>query len=310
MNILTTAVKDYLLLRRSVGFQLRGYERNLNAFVQFLDEKGASHITTSLALEWARKTPSQVPKQWSWRLSQVRGFAQYWSATDPRTEVPPWFLLPFRSRHLRPYLYTSTQIKELLEAALRLQPLGGLRGWTYYTLLGLLASTGLRVSEAMNLQTTDVDLTQGLLTIRQTKFRKSRLVPIHSSTTRVLVEYAARRDRFLRGRPAVSFLVSQRTKPLDDTVVHLTFNQLSRQTGLRGPSDSHGPRLHDFRHRFAIETLLRWYRSGQDIDRRLPILSTFLGHAKVEDTYWYLQACPELMGLAAARLEDRWEGQA
>jgi integrase/recombinase XerD len=176
-------------------------------------------------------------------------------------------------------------------------------------LLGLLASAGLRLGEAINLQTKDIDLAEGLLIIRQTKFGKSRLVPLHSSALAVLADYAARRDRFLAGRPAVRFFVSRRGRPLDKCVVERNFRELSRGTGLREPSASRGPRLHDFRHRFAIETLLRWYRTGEDIERRLPILSTFLGHVSVRDTYWYLRACPELMGLAISRLEDRWEGR-
>ena len=156
---------------------------------------------------------------------------------------------------------------------------------------------GLRISEARNLQTEDVDLQEGVLTIRGTKFGKSRLVPIHPSTCIVLSDYALRRDRWLARRPA-AFFVSSRGTRLDGAEIRRTFYTLSRQIGLRGPSDSHGPRLHDFRHRFAVETLVQWYRSGQDVERRLPILSTYLGHSHVAYTYWYLTACPELMGLA------------
>jgi integrase/recombinase XerD len=309
MSAWATAVNDYLAIRRSLGFRLQGYESYLESFTRFLEEKGALYITSALALEWAQNTSSNRPAEWARRLSRVRGFAQHWTATDPRTEVPPWFLLPFRGGHTRPYLYSSDEIDKLLKAALCLRPKGGLRGWTLFTLLGLLASTGLRLGEAINLQTEDVDLAEGLLIIRQTKFGKSRLVPLHSSALAVLADYAARRDRFLAGRPAVRFFVSRRGRPLDKCVVERNFRELSRGTGLREPSASRGPRLHDFRHRFAIETLLRWYRTGEDIERRLPILSTFLGHVSVRDTYWYLRACPELMGLAISRLEDRWEGR-
>jgi integrase len=301
------AVGDYLALRRSLGFRLEDYERYLESFVRFMERRRAPYITIPLALEWAQDTPSKRPAEWARRLSRVRGFAKYWRAIDPRTEVPPWFLLPFRSRRARPYLYSPEEIQRLLKAALQLPPEGGLRARTYYTLLGLLACTGLRLGEALNLRVEDVDLRERFLTIEQTKFGKSRLVPLHASTIAALRDYASRRDRFLSGRPAVRFLVSQRAKRLVGCVVHQTFNQLSRQTGLRGRSDSHVPRLHDFRHRFAMETLRTWYRSGEDVERRLPILSTYLGHVRVEDTYWYLQACPELLGLAIQRLEDRWE---
>jgi integrase len=174
--------------------------------------------------------------------------------------------------------------------------------------LGLLAVAGLRISEARNLQTEDVDLEEGVLTIRGAKFGKSRLVPIHPSTRKVLSDYASRRDHCLPKRPA-TFFVSGRGTRLDGAEIRRTFYFLSRQIGLRGLSDSHGPRLHDFRHRFAVETLVQWYRSGQDVERRMPVLSTYLGHVHVADTYWYLSACPELMGLAVKRFEDYWEKQ-
>jgi integrase len=169
--------------------------------------------------------------------------------------------------------------------------------------------TGLRISEVLNLQSKDVDLERGILTIRDTKFGKSRLVPIHESTKQVLSDYVSHRDRCLAGRPASHFFVSTRGTRLDGGQIRHTFYDLSRQTGLRGASASHGPRIHDFRHRFALQTLVRWYRLDQDVECRLPILSTYLGHVHVADTYWYLTANPELMGLAMKRLEKRWEGQ-
>jgi integrase len=205
-------------------------------------------------------------------------------------------------------LYSNEEIRKLLQAARRLPSDHGLRGSTYYSLLGLLAVAGLRISEARNLQTEDVDLKNDVLTIRGTKFGKCRLVPIHPSTRKVLSDYAFRRDRFLGRRPA-TFFVSSRGTRLDGAEIRRTFYSLSRQIGLRGPTDSHGPRLHDFRHRFAVETLVQWYRSGQDVERRLPALSTYLGHVHVADTYWYLSASPELMGLAVKCFEDFWEKQ-
>jgi integrase/recombinase XerD len=217
-------------------------------------------------------------------------------------------LLPHRPGRAHPYLYSDDEVRKLLRAARQLPSTHGLRGPTYHGLLGLLAVTGLRISEARNLQTEDVDLKEGILTIRGAKFGKSRLVPIHPSTRKVLSDYALRRDRFLTRRPE-TFFVSGRGTRLDGAEIRRTFYTLSRQIGLRGPSDSHGPRLHDFRHRFAVRTLVQWYRSGQDVERRLPVLSTFLGHVHVADTYWYLSACPELMGLAVKRFEDFWEKQ-
>ncbi len=208
-----------------------------------------------------------------------------------------------------PYLYTDQEIERLLDAALKLAPSDGLRGWSYHALFGLLVVSGLRISEAIGLKLEDVDLSEGLLTVRGAKSGKSRLVPLHASTRQVLADYKSRRDDFLAGRPATSFFISQLGNHLDPGNVHRTFYLLSRQIGLRDPDSSSGPRLHDFRHRFAVETLLRWYRAGEDVERRLPVLSTYLGHVHVSDTYWYLTACPELMGLAVKRLERRWEEQ-
>ena len=301
-------VEDYVELRRSLGFKLLDAKVGLVNFASFLEQRRAAHITIALALEWAQQDKTARPAEWARRLSFVRRFARHWSAHDSRTEVPPCGLLPHRPGRAHPYLYSDDEVRRLLQAAQHLPSAHGLRGPTYYCLLGLLTVAGLRVSEARDLQTEDVDLQEGILTIRGTKFGKSRLVPIHPSTRTVLSDYAARRDRCLARRPA-TFFVSSRGTRLDGGEIRRTFYFLSRQIGLRGASDSHGPRLHDFRHRFAVETLVQWYRSGQDVERRLPVLSTYLGHVHVADTYWYLSACPELMGLAVKRFEDYWEKQ-
>lgn len=307
MNTLREAVADYLALRRSLGFKLHDAGRALSGFVSFLELRGASHITTILALEWAQLPSSAHPAEWTRRLSYVRGFARYRSATDARTEIPPAGLLQHRPARARPYLYTDAEIEQLLEAAWQLTPRGGLRNWTYYCLLGLLTVSGLRISEALGLKVEDVDLSEGVLTVRSSKFGKSRLVPLHSSTQQVLSDYRVRRDCFLAGRAAAYFFISRNGTRLDGARVRHTFYRLSRQTGVRRRGSSSGPRLHDFRHRFAVQTLLQWYRGGEDVERRLPVLSTYLGHVHVADTYWYLTACPELMGLAVKRLEHRWE---
>lgn len=307
MNTLREAVKDYLATRRSLGFKLHDAGIGLLDFVSFMEQHEVGYTTTPLALEWAQQPSSVQPAEWARRLSYVRCFARYRSAFDPRTEIPPAGLLPHHPRRARPYLYTDKEIRQLLEAALTLSGSDDLRPWTYHGLLGLLAVSGLRISEAIGLKLEDVDLSEGLLTIQGAKFGKSRLVPLHASTQQVLSDYAARRDRLLGKRPTLYFFVSKRGTRLDGGDVHRTFYTLSRQVGLRGPCSSSGPRLHDFRHRFAVQTLLQWYRAGEDVERRLPLLSTYLGHVHVNDTYWYLTACPELMGLAVKLLEQRWE---
>jgi integrase len=310
MNPWRKSVEDYIQMRRSLGYKLHDVHIGLLNFAAFLGRRSAPHLTTPLAMQWAQQDPEARPAEWARRLSFVRGFARYWSAQDSKTEIPPWGLLPHRPGRARPYLYSDDEVRRLLCAAQQLPPAHALRGRTYHCLFGLLSVTGLRISEALNLQCEDVDLREGILTVRGTKFGKSRLVPLHPSTRKVLSGYAARRDRLLGKRPASHFFVSQRGTRLDGSQVRRTFYDLSRRVGLRVASASHGPRLHDFRHRFAVKTLIRWYRSGQDPERRLPILSTYLGHVHVADTYWYLTACPELMGLVVKRLEKRWEGQA
>jgi integrase/recombinase XerD len=310
MNSLRDALNDYFELRRGLGFKLHDARRQLPRFVSFLDQRGEQRITARLALEWAQQSSTVQPAEWARRLGYVRGFARYRSATDPTTEVPAVDLLPHRSKRARPYLYTEQEIGRLLAAALTLPtawPSTPLRPLQYRCLLGLLSVTGLRIAEALHLKLGDVDLEQGVLTIRAAKHGRSRLVPMHPSTVAVLVEYLSCREQTLGAKCSNYVFVSNVGNRLDGGSVHRTFYALSRQVGLRGPTDSHGPRLHDLRHRFAVQTLLHWYASGEDVARRLPVLSTFLGHVHVADTYWYLSAQPELMAQAMARLERRWE---
>ena len=306
MKSLQNAIEDYIALRRSLGFKLDDMAADLTKFASFLEQKAAPYITTALALEWAMQSTDHLPSHWARRLGFVRVFARHWSATDPRTEIPPAGLLPFRARRARPYLYTEQEIQRLLTAAKSLSSSSGLRPWTYHCLFGLLAVSGLRISEAIKLERQDVDFHQELLTIRQTKFNKSRLIPLHTSTRDVLTQYAEHRDRLVPSPRSSCFLLNDCGRCLERSTVLRTFHDLSRQIGLRGPSDHTGPRIHDFRHGFALNTLIQWYRAGEDIERRLPVLSTFLGHTHVADTYWYLSVHPELMGLATSRLEQRW----
>lgn len=302
------AIVDYLSLRRGLGFKLEKHEVCLREFVSFLKKRGTSRITTQLALQFATLHRDQQPAQWAVRLSIVRGFAGYRSGTDSATEIPPAGLLPNRPPRAQPYLYSEDEIRGLLTAAENLSSICSLRPRTHYCLLGLLVVTGMRLGEVINLQPQDVDWSEGMLTIRNAKFGKSRLIPLHPSTQKILAEYAKHRDRFFAGQPVQHFFVSSRGNRLDKGDIHRTFYGLSRQIGLRAPSASRGPRLHDFRHRFAVQTLLRWYRRGEDPERRLPVLSTYLGHSHVTDTYWYLTNTPELMAAAGKLLEKRWKG--
>ena len=309
MNTLREALQEYLALRRGLGFKMHDAGLVLPRFVTFMEEHQALHITARLALEWVQQAKTVQPAERARRLCFIRGFARYRSATDPLTEIPAPELLPHASTRARPYLYTEQDVQGLLEAALQLPtawPSTLLRPWVFHCLLGLLSVTGLRISEALDLKLDDVDLEQGVLTIRAAKFGQFRLVPLHASTRTVLMHYLQRRKQFLGVRPSNYVFVSNRGTRLDTGRVHRTFYALSRQTGLRAPGARNGPRLHDFRHRFAVQVLTRWYESGEDPARRLPLLSTFLGHVCVAGTYWYLSNWPELMAQAMVRLERRW----
>jgi len=273
--------------------------------VTFADEQGARSVTIELALRWAKLAPRVQQAECATRLRVVRQLAEYLSTTDPRTEVPPVDLLPGKYRRRPPYIYSDDEVLRLMQAAEKLSSPTGLRAWTYATLFGLLTVTGMRHGEALALDRGDVDLDTGVLTIRRTKFRKERLVPVHDTTREQLQRYARHRDRIHRTPRSDAFLVSERGLRLTQATVQHTFVVLSRQLGLRAPARSHGhgPRLHDLRHRLAVTTLIRWYRAGDNVDAQLPVLATYLGHTKVSDTYWYLSAVPELVCLAMARLE-------
>ncbi len=309
MSGLRKAVEEYIALRQSLGFQFEGPARALRDFVSFLETERAVHITTDLALRWAKQPTDVQPATWARRLGFVRCLAAWHSATDPRTEVPPRGILSARYRRKAPYIYSDEEITEIVRVAGELPSPNGLRALTYSTLFGLIAVTGMRSSEALALDRQDVDLEEGILNIRRTKFRKSRLVPVHTSTLDTLRRYADSRDSTLPRLATTALFVSQRGVRITKWSACRTFAKVSRQIGLRAPTEGdrhgHGPRLHDMRHRFATKTLVAWYQAGLDVERELPKLATYLGHAHVNDTYWYLEAVPELLQLATARLMDK-----
>ena len=305
MNPLRQTLREYVAIKRGLGHKFVKPVKRLENFITFMEDRDATVVTIKLALEWATRSPGKHAS-WAINLTDVRGFCQHLQTIDVLTEVPPRGLLPFGGR-AKPYIYSDAEILALLEAALALNPVKGLRRWTYHCLFGLLPVTGLRISEALALRRQDVDLEDGILTVWDTKFGKSRYVPIHASTKRVLIEYAHRRDMHINPPCSEYFLVAERGGRLLPQYVYRVFWRLSRQIGLRESTAKSGPRLNDFRHRFAVSTIIHWYRSNECVDTLLPRLSTYLGHSCVRDTYWYLSACPELMELAACRLETHWE---
>jgi len=308
MSRLRDAATEYLSLRRRLGFELAGADRLLAVFVDFAENEGADVITTALALRWARQPEDAQPATWARRLSLVRQFAAFHRAADPRTEVPPRGLLPERYHRQQPYIYRDEEVSRLLAATADLPSRRGIRALTYATLFGLLTVTGMRISEGVGLDRGDIE--DGVITVRRTKFGATRLVPVHASTRRALEAYASKRDAILPGLDTRAFFVSERRKRVTVWSTRYNFALVSQQIGLREPTEKHrhgrGPRLHDLRHRFAALTILRWYRAGLDVEREMHKLSTYLGHVHVNETYWYIEAVPELLELAAARVTRDW----
>lgn len=311
MNSLRACVPEYLELRRSLGFRLKKDERLLLDFAGFMERHHAARITAKLAVKWAQQPASTDANYLAGRLRAVRSFARYRILSDSKTEVPAADLLPRQRSTFQPHIFSQEEIRRILAASLR--PWGGATAFYClgrYTIYGLLSVTGMRVSEALNLDVEDVDLDDGVLTIRNTKFGKSRLVPVHATALAALTHYREQRDAFLAGRIAKPFFISTPGRRIIPSVLDRAFRRLTRRLGLRGASDRTGPRLHDLRHTMAVEVLRRCYSAGANPERRLPALSTYLGHSHLNFTYWYLHQNPGLMTEAMERLQHRWEAPA
>jgi integrase len=301
MSQLSGHAADYLALRRALGFKLEKEGRLLPGFAAFAEAAGAGTVTADLAVRWAARPEGAGPVWAAQRLSMVRGFARYLQTVDPAAQVPPADLLPARSRRAIPYLYSDAEISALMAAARRLR--NPLKAATFETLIGLLVVTGMRGSEAMALDRGDLDAAAGLLTIRATKFRKSRQLPLHQTTLQALGGYQALRDQLCPAPATASLLVSTTGARLCHETVQPSFRLLLRQAGIGRHAPRPRPVIHGLRHTFAVKTLLGWYQDGADVQARMPALSTYLGHAGPAATYWYLTGTPELLALAARRLE-------
>jgi integrase/recombinase XerD len=299
---LREALGDYLGLRRALGFKLATAGRLLGQFLDYLDQQQPASITVANALAWATLPVGGSSTWHAMRLSTVRGFVIYLHSLDPTVAVPPADLLRHGPDRATPYLYSDTEIRALITAAGALQP--GFRAATYQTLIGLLATTGIRISEAIAADTGDLDTSDGHLLVRQTKFGKDRLVPLHPSTTRALADYLNRRGQQHPHPRCPALLVSTVGTRLHHSNINLVFNQLTTQVGIVRRSATCRPRIHDVRHSFAVATLTDWYRNGADVPAMMPRLSTYLGHTDPKNTFWYLSAAPELMALAGQRLDN------
>lgn len=302
MSGLRGAVDDYLTVRRALGFKLVDAGLLLEQFARYAEAAGVDMVTTRLAVAWATLPPDGSATWHGRRLSVVRCFTRWLQAIDPATEVPPADVLPVHTRRVAPYLYSETDVADLMTAAGRLR--SPLAAATMRTFIGLVFATGLRRGEALGLDRDDLDPATGVLTIGEAKFHKPRQLPLHASTVVALADYAACRDRLCPHSRTAALFVSSTGARLSATTVSRTFRALLRQTGIEQRSLARRPHIHDARHTFAVNTLLDWYRDGADVQSRLPLLSTYLGHTDPRHTYWYLQAAPELLALAAERLDQ------
>jgi integrase/recombinase XerD len=306
MSALSQAVQDYLEMRRALGYKLTEHGRVLPQFVEFLEQREAPLITTALALEFATQPTQASVVRRHQRLAIVRGFAIYVQAFDARHEVPPVNLLPATFRRAIPYLYSEAEIEALMQAARGLRP--ALRAATCETLIGLLSVTGMRIAEACGLDRSDVELAAQRLTVRRAKNGRSREIPLHPSTVTALEGYARAREELCPDPIDRAFFLSSSGARLSPQRARASFDQLRRATGLDRDTLGRHARVHDIRHTFVLRTLLSWYREDSDIEPQLPLLSTFMGHVEPANTYWYFEGTPELLALAAERLERTWEG--
>lgn len=304
MSGLQAHVDDYLRLRRALGFKLKEDERVLGQLAGYLEAAGAETVSTELAIGWARLPVGVHPNHWAKRLRIARGFAGYLQTIDPRTEIPPPDVFPTRRQRATPYLFSQQDICRVLGEARRLRH--PLRAASYEALFGLLAVSGMRIGEAIALEREDVDLDAGLITIRKAKHDRARLVPLHPTAGDALRRYASERDRLCPTPRSRAFFLSSAGTAVHGNCLRSTFREITTRIGVR-TQEVH-PRIHDLRHRFAVQTLIDWQRSNVNIDEHITTLSTYLGHVSPADTYWYLSASPELMALAADRVADRFGG--
>lgn len=301
MTRLQEHLRDYLALRRSLGYKLEQTGRVLGAFATFIERSHSSFITAELVAAWAGALPRASAPTVARRLASVRHLAEFVRMLDPRTEIPPRNDALGRARRPTPYIYSDDDIARLIATAATLRAKTALRKTTIATVIGLLSVTGMRVGEALKLDRSDFDRRDGALTIRGTKFGKSRRLPLSPTTRRALLAYECVRDRTLPRPKSPSFFLSDACMRIGRQSLGSVFARLRRRAGLLDRSPR--PRIHDLRHSFAVRTLLDWYRAGVDVQARLPVLSTYLGHVSPASTYWYLTAIPELVALAGKRLE-------
>ena len=312
MRTIDQGTTDYVAMKKAMGFSFYAQDMKLKNFCNFMKIQKQKKITLELAKIWAL---SGVKKPTWWHaknLSVLRAFAVYWKTIDPKTELWPENIWPIRYKRKNPYIYSNEEIQLLLRTCDELRPQESLRPLTFFTLFGLIATCGLRVSEAVTLNKSDVDLKNGVITVKRTKFNKTRIIPIDQTTVKMLIKYEMAREKFCTRYLSHHvrsnlFFISNDETPISIGVADWTFNKIALKCGVRKES-RRGPRLHDLRHTFVVRTLEDWYRQGKNVEVLLPILSTYVGHSQPGSTYWYISITPELMSLASERMDQYMGG--
>lgn len=309
MNItMNKRVEEYINIRHKLGVQMKIEGSELLRFAHYVDKKGyKGSLTAVMAIEWASSSKKSSRLSWARRLEIVRCFAKYYYAFDPKTQIPPKNIFGPAHRRNTPYIYTTQEIKEILAASLQLHSTQSkLRPITYYYLFGLLASSGLRISETTRLNEGDVDFSNGILTIRETKFFKSRYVPLHATVLEALQQYVAIRNKKCYPR-CDAFFVLDNGLPVTTSKAEYAFKIIRRKLWIDKLYKNKKPRIYDLRHTFVCHRLLAWYKEGKNINQMISYLSTYIGHVKVSDTYWYITGIPELLSIATKRFEQFYQ---
>lgn len=293
-------VELYCAHRQRLRYTSCAIETGLLKFAEYVDSSGyRGPLTTELAIKWAMASKKHCRSAWGRRLAYIYGFAKYYKPIDPETEIPPPNLYGSIYHRPAPYIYSEKEIYDLIKYTKKLSPITGLKPITFKYLLGLLASTGLRISEAIHLTRQNVDLISGILTVRETKCHKSRYVPLHNTTKKALINYSNIRDKKVPLTIAPEFFITDNGHALRLQQTEIDFKWLRENLGLKGH-----PRLYDFRHTFACQRLLQWYHKGKNVNEMMVYLATYLGHTYVTGTYWYLTAIPELMSVVSKKFEQ------
>lgn len=303
MKSLKHAVEEYINYRCSLGFILTHDKSILNQFVSYMKMKKATYVTREHAIALAKLNQHAARESWAVRLATIRRFAEYWVHMDPRTEIPTQCLGSCTYPRRAPYIYSYDEIRRILEYCEKSSSAYEIERYSYFTWYGLLATTGMRIGEVARLDRNDLNLAEGIITIHNSKFKKSRHVPLHGSTMDALKGYLNYRDHYIPKPKTSRLFIDHLGAALSAWRVRKIFRQLLSEVGIQRTFGGR-PRIMDFRHTMAVNTLIRWHKRRVNMDQYIPLLSTYLGHVHLRHTYWYITATPELQRMVASRLKN------